>query len=194
MGALFCAAHYCECKVMQSPILRISLLFVLAFTVVPSVFAEDDPYVIQQVEDFSRLGEELEQRRLPLVLMFSSEHCPYCQQMESDFLIPMQISGDYVDRALIRKIEIGYGSTVRDFDGSRVAADELAERYGISVTPTLVFLDGKGSQLARKQVGLTTPDYFGGYLDDSIATARDMLRRTRPLRVGLGDGPAKTAN
>ena len=126
--------------------------------------------------------------------MRPSDHCPYCYQLESDFLIPMQISGDYEDRAVIRKIEIGYGSSVRDFDGSWVDADEIADRYNVSVTPTLVFIDSKGSQLARKQVGLTTPDYFGGYLDESIATALDMLRRTKPLRVRLTASEIKSAN
>jgi hypothetical protein len=97
----------------------------------------------------------------------------------------MQISGDYIDRAEIRKLEIGYGSRVVDFDGKHIDADEFAARYDVSVTPTLVYLDAHGRQLAPRQIGLMTPDYYGGYIDESIATALDILRRNKPLRVKL---------
>jgi thioredoxin-related protein len=164
-----------------------SLVIALVFASFGSVFAAevDDVRTIKRVEDFSQLGAVLGEKRLPLLLVFSSEYCHYCSVLESDFLIPMQISGDYVDRAVIRKIEIGYGSRVVDFDGKRVDADTIAERYGISVTPTVVFLDKNGRQLAPKQVGLTTPDYYGAYLDESIDVALDLLRRNKPLRVKL---------
>ena len=140
---------------------------------------------ISEVRDFSEIAREIGDKRLPLVLMFSADHCGYCVQLENDFLIPMQISGDYVDRALIRKMDIGYGNTVRDFNGERMDASDFAQRYNVSVTPTVVFLDAMGNQLAVKQVGLTTPDFYGGFLDESIATALDILRRNKPLRAGV---------
>lgn len=174
---------------MLKPIAIITLPFVLFFALVSGVFAAegDTSPRIEEVHDFSKLGRLLTEKRLPLVLMFSSEYCAYCVRLEKDFLIPMQISGDYVERAVIRKMKIDYGNTIRDFDGKPVDADEFAQRYNISVTPTVVFLDGQGNQLAAKQVGLTTPDFYGGYLDESIATALDLLRRTKPLRVTLSD-------
>ena len=161
----------------------------LVFAFVSNVFAADGDanHAVEEVRDFEKLGQLIGGKRLPLVLMFSSEYCAYCARLEREFLIPMQISGDYVQRAVIRKMKIDYGNTVRDFDGKEVDADEFAERYHITVTPTVVFLDGQGRQLAAKQVGLTTPDFYGGYLDASIDTALDLLRRTKPLRVTLGD-------
>ncbi len=174
---------------MLKPIAIITLPFALLFTLVTGVFAAegDTSTRIEEVKDFSKVGRLLAEKQLPLVLMFSSEYCAYCVRLEREFLIPMQISGDYVQRALIRKMKIDYGNTIRDFDGNRVDADEFAARYNITVTPTVVFLDGQGNQLAAKQVGLTTPDFYGGYLDASIDTALDLLRRTKPLRVTLGD-------
>ncbi len=160
----------------------------LVTSITPTFAAEaGNPQVIAEAQDFSKLSRIIDEKRVPLVLMFSSEYCAYCVRLENDFLIPMQISGDYVERALIRKVKIDYGSEVVDFDGKHVDADEFAARYNISVTPTVVFLDSQGRQLAARQVGLTTPDFYGGYLDQSIATALDMLRRTTPLRVTLTD-------
>lgn len=171
---------------------RVSIImmsFVLLFASFPSVFAANghDSRTILEVSDFSQLAPLSAEKRLPLVLMFSSEYCAYCMRVENDYLIPMQISGDYEQRAIIRKVKIDYGNTVRDFDGKRVDAREFAARYHVTVTPTVVFLDEHGAQLAPKRVGLTTPDFYGGYLDESIATALDMLRRNKPLRVTLDD-------
>lgn len=131
-------------------------------------------------------------RRVPVLLMFSAEHCPYCMRMEDEFLKPMILSGDYEDKALIRKLELG-GGTLRDFDGSAVTVDQLAERYQVFVTPTLVFLDAAGHQLTDKMVGLTTPDFFGGYLDASIDTSLSRLRRSSALAAHPGScAPAIT--
>ena len=171
---------------------RISAIYPLIafmFAAVSNVYAADskNPRIIEEDGDFSQLAPLTEKNRLPIALMFSSEYCAYCVKLENDFLIPMQISGDYVDRAVIRKVKIDYGNVIRDFDGKMVDADEFADRYNITVTPTMVFLDSHGRQLTAKQVGLTTPEFYGGYLDESIATALDMLRRTKPLRVTLTD-------
>jgi hypothetical protein len=82
-------------------------------------------------------------------------------------------------------MKIDGSGTVRDFDGKLITVDEFTDRYNISVTPTVVFLDGSGAQLAPKRVGLSTPDFYGGYLDQSIDLALDVLRRNKPMRVKL---------
>ena len=159
------------------------IISLLIFAVSP-VFAADDVKVVE-AKDLAAIGKQADNSRLPILLMFSAEHCTYCEQLEEDFLKPMLRSGNYKDKVLIRKVRIdGYGK-VRDFAGKQVAASELADRYNVFVTPTVVFLDGDGVELAKKRVGLTTPDYYGSYLDQSIDEALDILRRNKPLRVKL---------
>jgi thioredoxin-related protein len=172
---------------MAQPLSIIFLPVTLIFALVGVVFADDshDSRVIEEARDFSELGRTLNVKRLPLVLMFSADYCIFCERLEQEFLIPMQISGDYEQRAVIRKLKMKHGNSVVDFDGQRIDANLLAKRYKVSVTPTVVFLDGAGQQLAAKRVGLMTPDFYGGYLDESIDTAFDMLRRNKPLRVKL---------
>jgi thioredoxin-related protein len=156
----------------------------LAVAVFSPAFAADDVKVLE-VKDFTHVGERSHEKRLPILLMFSAEHCSYCERLEEDFLKPMLRSGDYDDKVLIRKLKIDGFDAIRDFDGNKVDASAFAERYNVYVTPTVVFIDGDGSQLARKRVGLSTPDFYGGYLDESINTALDVLRRNKPLRVKL---------
>jgi len=118
-----------------------------------------------------------------IVLMFSSDHCPYCAVVEEEFLRPMILSGDYDDRVIFRHIRVDSLSDVVDFDGAEVSADLLRSRYSVTVTPTIVFLDARGQPLARNLVGVTTRDYYGGYLDGRIDQAVDHLRDPRTLAV-----------
>ncbi len=130
--------------------------------------------------DLAADGRLAAERGLPILLVVAASDCPYCIRLEEDFLKPMLISGDYDDRVIIRKIEIDRGGLLRDFDGRMVTASELAERYRASLTPTLLFLDPEGRELVERMVGLTTPDFFGGYLDQAIDAAGETLRaRTR---------------
>lgn len=130
-------------------------------------------------------------RGVPVLLMFAADHCPYCARVEDEFLKPMILGGEYEDRAVIRKLELGHG-TLRDFDGRRVTVRELAARYQVSVTPTLVFLDAGGRQLTDKIVGLSTPDFFGAYLDAAIAAALSRLReRSAAARSALQHSAAQ---
>lgn len=168
---------------MMNRLLAVFLVF-LCFASVSPVFASDDVKV-KEVKDFSKLGVRSHEARLPILLMFSAEHCSYCVKLEEDFLKPMLRSGDYDDKVLIRKVKIDGFDSVRDFDGNKIDASKFADRYKVYVTPTVVFIDGDGAQLAPKRVGLSTPDFYGGYLDQSINTALDVLRRNKPLRVKL---------
>lgn len=156
----------------------------LLFVAFGSVIAADDVKVIE-AKDLSSVGEQAHDKRMPILLMFSAEHCTYCERLEEDFLKPMLRSGDYTDKVLIRKVKIDGYDKVRDFEGNRVAASAFADRYKVFVTPTVVFIDGDGLELAEKRVGLTTPDFYGGYLDQSIDQALNILRRDKPMRVKL---------
>ncbi|QKT03697.1 thioredoxin family protein [Ectothiorhodospiraceae bacterium 2226] len=107
----------------------------------------------------------------PLLLMFSSEPCPYCRIVEDEFLRPMLISGEYDDKVVMRKVKLDGYSRIRDFEGREVRVDELAKNYGVRITPTVVMVDAKGRQLAPSLEGIATRDYYGGDLDRVIDQA-----------------------
>ncbi len=131
---------------------------------------------VHAVTDLSREGALARERKVPILLMFSAEYCGYCMRVEEEFLKPMLISGDYTDRVIIRQLKVDSLGEVRDFDGRPIGVEALVNRYGAFVTPTIVFLDAEGRQMSQKMVGLTTPDFFGGYLDERIETALSRVR------------------
>ena len=148
------------------PYLVILLLPGLALSVSAEMFQSQD------LRDDSRIVDD---SYLILVIEFSSEYCGYCRQLEQDFLMPMQRNSDYDDKILIRSVSMSDYEYLVDFEGRSVSNAEFASQYGVSVTPTLVFLDSNGVELTEKLVGFWSLDYFGGFIDNSIDEARENL-------------------
>lgn len=131
-------------------------------------------------EDLHADGREAERDCKPLLLEFSDTGCSYCRLLEEEVLDPTLLNRDYDRRVLMRKLLIDRHATLKDFDGrTRVDAGQLARRYKVRVTPTLLFVDARGQELAERMVGVTTLDMYGGYLDIALDTARNALRERR---------------
>ncbi len=112
----------------------------------------------------------------PLLLIFSAEHCFYCERLKESIIKPMLRSGDYDDRVIIRLIELDGYETITGADGNAIEPPELARRHDVRVTPTVLLLGAEGEELAPRQLGINNEDYYGAYLDDAIAQAIDKLR------------------
>ena len=158
-------------------------IFITVFVLSPwawaSGFGEDEAvYAIDDVQLIENLQVEADRARthkLPLLIVFSADHCPYCHVVEEEFLEPMLRSGDYTHRVIMRKIDLDSSRRLLDFDGRRVSARQLAKRYRVKVTPTVLLLDAEGRELTERLVGISTPDFYGGYLDAAIDEAYHKL-------------------
>jgi len=111
------------------------------------------------------------------LIMFGAEHCPYCFEMRDLYLEPMLTDPDYTDKLVIREVEIDQNSPMVDFDGNKTLQSVYARRFGVFLTPTLVFLDSKGREMAKKIVGLGDENYFTYYLDEAIGKALEKIRK-----------------
>ena len=130
-----------------------------------------DTVTLQQAVDLRQLGERAEKRGIPILLMVSQYHCGFCERMKQEVLHPMLLSGDYSDQVLIRELLIDPGETLTNFAGRPEAAESFSSRYQVRVTPTLLFLDGKGNEMAERIRGINTVDYLLFYIEDAIETA-----------------------
>lgn len=169
-------------------VLKIGLIFSLLGPLpLWAVESDDDAADVEvvKVTDLQKLGQEALERNIPIVMMLSAEGCSWCIKLEEEHFKPMLRSGDYEGKALIRQFKIDDMLNVRDFDGKMISPDEINTRYSVFVTPTVIYLDGHGSELATKMVGLSTGHYYGSYVDMSIDEALDKLRRNTPLKAKL---------
>ncbi|MCJ0764593.1 thioredoxin fold domain-containing protein [Variovorax terrae] len=107
----------------------------------------------------------------PLVLLVSLPGCPYCELVRRSYLLPLRAEGlhawqiDVTDRRQV----------VHDFKGQPATGAGLAERWKAGFTPTVLFFDARGQELAPRLVGVAVPDFYGAYLDEALATARKKL-------------------
>lgn len=106
-----------------------------------------------------------------LVVMISQRGCSYCQLIHDDFLAPMHRGGLYEKKALFRELKIDSNTVILDFDAQPITPKQFANKYQSTLTPTLLFLDSKGNALVANMVGISTPEFYGYYLDQSIDEA-----------------------
>jgi len=109
----------------------------------------------------------------PLVVMTTLEGCPYCEVVRNHYLLPLQVSGE------IEAVQIDVldkRRNLQDFEGERVSPADLARAWKARFTPTVLFFDAKGVELAERLVGFASPDFYGAYLDARLREARAKLR------------------
>ncbi len=133
----------------------------------------------QETRDLAALAQLARERSLPMMLIFSSAFCGYCEKLDEEIVIPMLISGAYQDRILIRKLMLDEWITARDWDGTPRETEEIAKRYRVPVVPTILFLDAHGEEIAPRIVGVQSLEFLGGQVDDAIANALERVKGRR---------------
>jgi len=133
-------------------------------------YEEDElPYVkIIELTDFKTLTKQARESGKVIMLEMSATYCGYCKTLEEEIIKPMLRSGDYSDNVLIRQVNIDIHGLMDDLGVDKTSPDQLARRYNIFVTPTLLFLDGQGEEVSERILGVNSLDYYGAYVDDAL--------------------------
>ena len=124
--------------------------------------------------DLADDGRTSARERKPILLFFDRQECRYCEQALREYLVPMS-RDEWKDRALFRQVDIDRPLALTDFDGKVTTHEALAARFGVSLSPTVLVVDGRGRILAGPLVGLTTVDFYGAYLENALAEAAKKL-------------------
>lgn len=129
----------------------------------------DLPYVvIKEAFDLTVDSREANKKQVPVLLFFSMKHCPFCVEVEEDYLKPMLRNAEYENKVIIRKVRIDGDGSVRDFAGKKYDVEDFGDKYNISMVPTLVLVNAKGKQTAPRIVGIANAHYYSGELDQAI--------------------------
>jgi thioredoxin-related protein len=154
---------------------QLSILFLL----LPVYVSGDSQVRLVEAKDLSADARLARSGEMPILLLVSQDHCPFCTQIKRDILRPMIISGEYEGRLLMREIFIDLGSRIVDFTGDERDSSQFTGSYGVYLTPTLLFLGPDGKELTERIVGIQTPEMFFYYVDKAIQTAITALRKKR---------------
>ena len=120
---------------------------------------------------------------VPLIIVFTSPTCHYCEIVKRDYLLPLMKDPETAGRVVIRQIVTGSSARLKDFRGRVTTQAAFAGAQGVALTPTVAFFDDRGREVAKPIVGLLNPDYYYGYLEDAIAQAKKQIA-ARPSSVG----------
>lgn len=156
---------------MQPYKTRRSLAFALASVGVWPALAQTPPAVLPNAR---ALGDELAaalRKGEPLVVMVSLEGCVFCRIARQSHLAPMHRQGQPIVQVDMRSAQ-----PVIDFDGRQTTHDELARRWKVSITPTLLFFGARGREVAERMEGAYQPDFYGPYLEERLSRSRAALK------------------
>ncbi|MEO7887891.1 MAG: hypothetical protein ABI893_11680 [Polaromonas sp.] len=108
----------------------------------------------------------------PLVLLISLPGCPFCELVRRNYLLPAQRDGGLQ----AWQLNISDRTTpLIGFDGQATTAAAQVAAWKAGFTPTVLFLGPAGQDLAERLVGLSSTDFYGAYLEERLAAARQAM-------------------
>ena len=108
----------------------------------------------------------------PLVVLISWPGCVYCELVRRSYLLPGRLNGGLQ----AWQLNVNDNTTpLTGFGGKPTTAARQAKVWKATFTPTVLFIGTHGQELAERLVGIAVPDFYGAYLEQRLATARNAL-------------------
>ncbi|AUQ66861.1 thioredoxin family protein [Phaeobacter inhibens] len=137
-------------------------------------------------ETFKDLREDLEEANAEgkrLVLFFEQRGCIYCTKMHEEVFPKPEISSYIADNFFVVQLNLYGDVEVTDFDGETLSEKDMARKWGILFTPTMMFLPQEVSEVPAPQAAVSImPGAFG------VGTTLDMFTWVKEERYKLDNG------
>lgn len=146
----------------------------LALTLVWSSLAVAS--AIPRAVNLEALARVAQAHHAPIALLFWSPGCRYCAVVKRDFLQPATTDPRF-RHVIFRRIDIKSGKALRDFGGRATTEARFAKRSGVTLVPDIRFYDAEGHKAAPEMLGLSTPSFYGSYLDAALRKAQKVCQR-----------------
>lgn len=131
------------------------------------------------VADFASLAKTLTTQNKILLLVATSVDCHFCEQLKSEFLQPIFLDKRYQSYAFVAELPLDRPNLpMIDFNGTTTHLADIATRYKIVGTPTMVFLAPNGTQLHQSIFGIETADFFHYTIEQALNTSHARLQGT----------------
>lgn len=119
-----------------------------------------------------RLAALAQRQGQPLLLMVSLPGCPWCELLRRNYLGPMRQEGVHAFEFMINDSK----QQLVDFSARTTTPAQWSERHKISISPTLLFFNAQGQEIAARLEGVASADLIGTMLDDRLAQARSKIQ------------------
>lgn len=131
---------------------------------------------LQNAEDLAQVAAEARARRVPILVAFMQQSCPYCAIARRDHLLPLQASPQWRGRVLIREVQTDRGTPLRDFTGAPVTHRAFAKSHNVRRVPTLIVFDADGNAVGEPLTGLLTRDFYQLYIEQAVEAGLAKMR------------------
>ena len=158
---------------------RYSRHFVLGcFLLIVSSLAIAASAELPRAENLQIDAQQAVTYKKPIVLFFTLPNCSYCRIVRYDYFLPMLKQRAVIDQPIIREISVTGQNRVTLFDGQRVSEAELAERYKVQMTPTVLFVNHEGDVVGNSILGGDHSNYIALF-DKLLAEASTKMAGKR---------------
>ena len=155
--------------VTASTRIRYALIFLLVVIGPQSLLAAGGD--IPAANDLAEVGRISQEQGIPAVVFVSRDACPYCRTLRDTILKPMFAAGKFEQRAILVEVSLDRVDPLTGFENKRVTAKAFGQLYQSEITPTLLFLDSDGREIAKRIVGISNLEFYSFYLQKSIDEA-----------------------
>ena len=157
---------------MQRKITLSSLfLIIAALSFNPLARADELP----SVKDFTVDARESHAKQKPILVLFMSKSCTYCEIVLQDFLLPMQRDPTFKDRVILRQIETSGRDTLIDFDGKKTTLAAFSAKHQVWGVPNVKLFDSNGQVLTSIE-GLLNVYFYYAYLVNAIDESQEKIK------------------
>ena len=161
--------------VQKLPGLLLAILLLAGMALPLLADDEYEQHALALSTDLSQLGEQAQAEGVPVLIMFSTLSCEYCERLEEEVLAPMKMANAVSTQVVIGKVEVGSGLPLHDFSGQQTSTEQFADTYNVDVFPTVALLDSQGKMLVPMIVGYQTPEFYAAYLDAAIEVGQTLM-------------------
>lgn len=161
-------------------LLIISLTFIMSGLGFSCLAYEDNELPPVEIVNSKNLASDAQlsrEKQLPILVLFSMEGCSYCRFVEEEYLKPMLRNASYGNKVIIRRVMTDDYGRVVDFDGNQISSLDLSTRYKAYITPTIVFLNYQGKEMAPRILGVSNTEMYGFELDAGIDISLERIRQ-----------------
>jgi thioredoxin-related protein len=119
-------------------------------------------------KDFQADARTAAKRRVPIMVVFTTPGCSYCERVKREYLVPMHQDPAYRNRVIFREVTMGATTPLTGFDGAPTTEGAFAAGHKVFMVPTVMVFDTHGVATSEAIVGLLIPDFYFGYLEAAI--------------------------
>lgn len=168
--------------------ISICAVLVLALPLWAAELGDDGLHKTPWMRDtFKDLREDLEEANAEgkrLALFFEQRGCIYCTKMHKEVFPRPEITKMIEDNFFVVQLNLYGDVDVTDFDGETLSEKEMARKWGILFTPTIMFLpEAVAEDMTAPQAAVAMmPGAFGA------GTTLDMFTWVEEKRYALDNG------